>query len=194
MSQPERGDYLGRHLYHELQRLLCPATEELVQQTINPNDSIPGQHIKMYAMDSAALHARALFEFLTSNTVPNHVGIDLYGVNRLASDRYRDRDSDPALGCWSNPLHAFLMHLRDRTVTQRLKSFDRTEMKDLSRMPVDFAREVVELWQEFVRRLRGQDEALADAAQFALDEAIAKAARVATSEANSRHGISPIAW
>jgi len=69
------------------------------------------------------------------------------------------------------------MHLRDRTVTQRLKSFDRTEMKDLSRMPVDFAREVVELWQEFVRRLRGQDEALADAAQFALDEAIAKAAR-----------------
>jgi len=86
------------------------------------------------------------------------------------------------------------MHLRDRTVTQRLKSFDRTEMKDLSRMPVDFAREVVELWQEFVRRLRGQDEALADAAQFALDEAIARAARVATSEANSRHGISPIAW
>lgn len=82
MSQPDRGDYLGRHLYHELQCLLCAATEWRVQQTINPNDSIPGQHIKMYAMDSAALHARALFEFLTSNTVPNHVGIDLYAVNR----------------------------------------------------------------------------------------------------------------
>ena len=190
MSQPDPTDYLERHLYNDLRWLLCAAAEWHVQHTINPDDRIVGQHIKLYAMDSAALHARALFEFFTQSTRPNHIGIDLYGLETISSPNYGDRRSNPALGCWSSPLHSHLMHLQDRTVGQRLKSFDGSTMKDLNRMPVDFGHEVVCLWREFIRRLQDQDKdkQLATLAQKALDDAIAASERVVTK------GVNPIRW
>src|SRR5262249_36575244 len=153
------------------------ATEWHVQHTINPDDSIVGQHIKLYAMDSAVLHARALLEFLTSYTVRNHLGVDLFGVERITSDRYP--------GDWKDPMNRYLMHANDRPGRQQLTSFDGTETKHLKRMPVDFGREVVKLWREFIRRLGDQNNPLAASAQTVLDNANAESALVVTNEANS---------
>jgi hypothetical protein len=73
MTQTDPREYLETHLHNKIRWLLCAATEWRVQQTINPHDSILGQHVKMYAMDSAALHARALFEFFTKPSTKNHL-------------------------------------------------------------------------------------------------------------------------
>ena len=64
------------------------ATEWHVQQTINPNDKLKGQHVKLYAMDSAALHARTLFEFFTKPSTKNHLGMNLYGLQPILLSRY----------------------------------------------------------------------------------------------------------
>jgi hypothetical protein len=195
MSQPTPNahDYLHDHLYNELRYLLCAATEWLVQETI-PDPSAGGDHVQVYAMDSAALHARALFEFFTQSTRQNHIGIDLFGLQQLSSPSYGNRRSNPALGCWSSPLHSHLMHLQDRTVGYQLTSFDGTTMKDLNKMPVDFAREVVRLWRQFITDLQSQSNPLATLAQTTLNDAIADAARVVVNERNAPHGISPIVW
>jgi hypothetical protein len=191
MSWPDPREYLEKHLYNELRYLLCAATEWHVQEIINPDDKLKGQHIKVYAMDSAALHARALFEFLTSHTVRNdlgvnHFGVDYFGVKKIKSELYGHRESLPALGCWSSPLHAFLMHLQDRSVTQELTGFDGKTLKDLKKMPVDFAQEVVRLWRVFIDKLREANNPLAELAERKLNHAIASSALVLT------HGIPPI--
>jgi hypothetical protein len=113
MSTTDPRVYLDDHLYNELRYLLCAATEWLVQETI-PDPPLGGDYVQIYAMDSAALHARALFEFFTTKTQLNHVGVDLYQLQRIPSPKYGNRKSNPALGCWSSPLHSHLMHLQDR--------------------------------------------------------------------------------
>jgi hypothetical protein len=63
-------------------------------------------------MDSAALHARALFEFFAKRSTRNHLGLDLFGLQPIPSQRYP--------GDWESPLHAYLMHTQDRPGTQQL--------------------------------------------------------------------------
>jgi hypothetical protein len=193
MSTTDPRDFLDEHLYNELRYLLCAATEWLVQITV-PDPLLGGDYVQIYAMDSAALHARALFEFCTQTTRPNHIGVDLYGLTKLSSPRYGDRKSNPAQGCWSSPLHSHLMHLQNRTVGQQLTSFDGTTKKDLNEMPVDFGREVVRLWRQFITDLQTKRNPLATLAQSKLDDAVGESALVVSNERNAPHGISPIAW
>lgn len=54
---------------------------------------------------------------------------------------------------WNSALHAYLMHAQDRTVARRLTSFDGRTTKDIKKMPVDFAQEIVELWRNFAKQL-----------------------------------------
>ena len=188
-------NYLDVHLYNELRYLLCAATEWHVQHSVELG--IDGHYAQVYALDSAALHARALFEFLTAPTIQNHFGLELYGLTPLKSDRYGSRKSASELGCWSKPLHSHLMHLQNRAAAQQLRSFDGLEMKDLNRMPVDFGREIVRLWREFIQRLQdpgNPGNPLASLAQARLNDAIAESALVVTHDVNQCHGISPIAW
>ena len=140
-----------------------------MQQTINPlDDKLKGQHVKLYAMDSAALHARTLFEFFTKPSTKNHLGMNLYGLQPILLSRY--------LLDWHGPLHSHLMHLRYRRVGQTYKL---RRYKDLNRMPVDFGHEVVRLWRMFISDLRNQGGAQA---RTVLDKASADAARVVDNE------------
>jgi hypothetical protein len=186
MSQPNATKSLEVHLYNDLRWLLCAATEWHVQQTINPDDTIRGQHIKLYAMDSAALHARALLEFFTNHGSNRGRLQSLYGIQSITSNRYP--------GDWVRPLNTHLMHAQDRTVGQQLTSFDGKTKRDLNRMPVDFGREVVSLWRQFVQHLKRQPNPLDALAQTTLDKAIANSALVVSNEVNRGHGVSPIAW
>ena len=182
MNQPNPTNYLDEHLYNELRWLLCAAAEWHVQDAINLGT--PGYYVQVYAMDSAAVHARALFEFFTKPATPNHLGLDLYGLQPIPSQRYS--------GDWVSPLHAYLMHAQDRSATQQLTSFDGNSMKHLKEMPVDFGHEVVDLWRQFIARLQGNP--LAALAQTKLDKAIEESALVFTNEVSREHGLSPIAW
>ena len=186
MSQPNASDYLEVHLYNDLRWLLCAATEWHVQQSVNPTDNIKGQHIKLYAMDSAALHARALLEFFTNHGSNSGRLQSLYGIQSITSQRYP--------GDWVRPLNTHLMHAQDRSVGQQLTGADGRTKRDLNRMPVDFGHEVVNLWRQFIRQLKRQSNPLEALAQTTLDRAIAKSALVVTNEVNRGHGVSPIAW
>jgi hypothetical protein len=67
-------------------------------------------------------------------------------------------------------------------------------MKDLNEMPVDFAREIVRLWREFVGELQKQRSPLAALAQTKLDDAIASAAQVIANGISRGYSVSPIPW
>jgi hypothetical protein len=62
------------------------------------NLGIPGYNVQVYAMDSAALHARSLFEFFAKPSNRDHVGVDLYRLQPISSPKYGDRRSNPAPG------------------------------------------------------------------------------------------------
>lgn len=187
MSQQDPREYLEIHLFNDLLWLLCAATEWHVQQTVNPKDDIEGQHIKLYALDSATLHARALLEFFTSGrTVRNHLGMDLYGLQAITSELYSDN--------WKDPMNRYLMHANERPGGQQLTRFNGEGTKHLKRMPIDFGREVVRLWRTFIGRLRSKDDQLATLAQSKLAEAITRAAYVVTSPINESYDIGPITW
>jgi hypothetical protein len=112
MSQPNPQDYLEVHLFNDLRWLLCAATEWHLQKTINRG--IAGLYIQVYAMDSAALHARALLEFFTgdgSNRCRLH---RVYGTQPIPSSLYSSS--------WKRPLNTHLMHTQDRSVGQQLTS------------------------------------------------------------------------
>jgi hypothetical protein len=76
------------------------------------------------------------------------LGLNLFNLTPITSARYP--------GDSQTPLHTHLMHTQDRSATQQLTSFDGTTMKDLNRMPVDFAREIVQLWRVFVQHLQAR--------------------------------------
>ena len=77
---------------------------------------------------------------------------------------------------------------------QQLTSFDSTIKQDLNEMPVDFGREVVRLWRQFITDLQTKRSPLATLAQSRLDDAIDESALVVSNERNAPHGITPIAW
>lgn len=186
MSQANATESLEVHLYNDLRWLLCAATEWHVQQTINPDDRLVGQHIKLYAMDSAALHARALLEFFTNHGSNRGRMHSLFGIQSITSQRYP--------GDWVRPLNTHLMHAGDRSVGQQLTGVDGKTKRELNRMPVDFGHEVVGLWRQFIGQLRSQSNPLWTLAQTKLVEAIAKSELVVTNDVNCCHGISRVVW
>ena len=194
-------EFLDEHLRNDLKYLLCAATEWFVQESIPEVDKPTkkgGHFVQVYAMDSATLHARAFLEFFTRPTRPeprNHLGVDFYEVTLIDSPRYGTRNSDPALGCWCDPMNRYLMHLNERPGGQGLSTFDDdTERKHLKLMPVDFAHEVVRLWRVFIARRDEKKSELADLARDVLDKAITESAEVGGSEINVRYRIPQIAW
>ena len=171
LSDPDR--YLEQHLANELHWLLRAANEWIVQDRLRL--SIDGYHCQVYAMDSAFLHARTLFEFFTSSqTGSNYYTVDQFGLMALDSPPYRTG--------WKSGLHEYLMHAQERENQRPLTDVKGTE-KLLKMMAPDFAAEIVRVWEEFVDGLRsaGRD-ATADLAASILLEAQEQAARVLTSK------------
>lgn len=171
MNEEKLENYLGKHLGDELKWLLRAATEWHVQNEINLG--IDGYNVQVYAMDSSFLRARVLFEFFTGKTRDNYYGCDAYINREIPSPLYKD---------WKSLLHSYVMHAQDRSKPQRLKSYDKSGDKDLNKMPVDFAKEIVRLWKEFIDSLGGHsNDRIRDMkplAQTILDEAISDAERV----------------
>lgn len=180
-------DRTAGHLEHELKWLLRAASEWHLQDKIQLG--LPGVSVQVYAMDSAFLHARTLFEFFTMNTGDNYYGISAYGLEPIPSHPYTDG--------WKDKLHAFVMHAQDRSRPGKLKCVDGTE-KDLNKMPVDFAKEIVRVWREFQKGLTvHQDPFLRELAPIAeriLHEAIEGADAVMTQKIAIAHKVEAVSW
>jgi hypothetical protein len=146
-TQVKKTEYLEQHLFNELRWLLSAAREWRVQYDLELG--LGGYHVQVYAMDSACLHARALFEFFTKPTGANCYGCDQFlGTGaRLVSTMYTKG--------WDEPLHAFLMHAQDRSSPVKLKTVAGGK-EALNRMPVEFAREILRLWEKFEGKLGSQ--------------------------------------
>lgn len=183
-------NYLKSHLGNELHWTLRAATEWHIQNTLKLN--ISGYHVQVYAMDATFVHARSLFEFFSQETTPNHYGYNMFNISQPSLVRYTDD--------WKNPLHAHMMHAQDRSRPQQLTSFDGYLKKDLNQMPVDFAKEIVRLWREFIILLSQNNDDLAYIAQNILDDAIDGAAKVFSRELKYHYmlkklpTVSPIIW
>jgi hypothetical protein len=142
-----KKEYLGLHLFNELRWLLCAATEWSIQNKLNLE--IEGYDVQVYALDSACLHARTLFEFFVQSTTNNYYGSNEFLGSPLISTPYKNN--------WKGPLHSFLMHAQDRSHPAPLQSSG--AQKNLNRMPVDFAWEILRLWEEFEKKLGESSDA-----------------------------------
>lgn len=178
--------YLKQHLNYELQWLLRAAQEWAVQEELQLN--VDGYQVQVYAMDSTFLHARNLFEFLAAK--------------RPSGNYYTCRDfnvqprSSPLYCSWTKILHGFVMHAQDRSSPQKLNAPDGSK-KDLQEMPVEFAREIVRLWKDFVVALSKRNPKLAAEARAILEDAADNAQRVARNNVVkmvSEREIRPIQW
>lgn len=187
MTTSELKLYLEQHLNNELQWLLRAASEWHVQDELKLK--IVGYGVQVYAMDSAFLHARTLFEFFTKPTGQNYYGSNAFHVATLSSPLYT--------GDWVEVLHAYLMHAQNRSNPRQLRSFGGSTTEDLNKMPVDFAKEVVRLWREFIKLLKASTDtniqALAIPASDSLKGAIANAAHVLNSPM-AKKPATPITW
>jgi len=136
----EKEEYLRVHLYSELLWLLHAATEWSIQDQWKLE--IAGYVMQVYALDSASLHARTLFEFFTEGPTKHHYSVkDFLGAPLTST--YKQN--------WQGPLHGFLMHAQNRSLPRPLVSAGVS--KDLNQMPVDFAHEILRLWKEFEDQL-----------------------------------------
>jgi hypothetical protein len=182
MNPSELADYLENHLGKELHGLLRAASEWHAQKHMNL--CVGGYEVQTYAMDSAFLHARTLFEFFTEpKTGDYYYACDAYGLRAIQPNRYA--------GAWKAVLHAFTMHAQDRSAPQPLSSFDGTLTKHLKDMPVDFAQEVIELWQTFADAL---PQPLGQRARGILAEAVDQARPVLDNEFTQGKIIPPAPW
>jgi len=192
MNNAELKLYLEQHLANELHWLLRAATEWHVQEELQLQ--IDGYHVQVYAMDSAFLHARTLFEFFTKSTCNNYYGCNIYGgISLITSTLYSNRSDG-----WQNCLHAYMMHAQDRSSPSQLISFGSPLItKDLNKMPIDFAKEIVRLWREFVKLLSYNSnpdiQALSKTAEDILNEAIGSTQNVIKSEYVKKR-IIPVVW
>jgi hypothetical protein len=180
-DRPTKKTYLERDLYNDLRWLLCAATDWHIQNTVNEHldsngQGIPAYHAQVYMVDSVALHARALFEFLTKKATSNRYGVNNYlgGLNVVESDRYRNS--------WEGPLHAYLMHLQPRPGTRaKLSARANARRKlHLNRMSMEFTEEIIELWRKFTKELGDNGDSLAAVADRVLTKAIADSRSVRT--------------
>jgi hypothetical protein len=182
-SHRKKEEYIREHLFNELHWLLHAATEWSVQEQMQLR--ISGYNVQNYAMDSACLHARSLFEFFTGKTSNNHYACDGFLSESLTSGYYEKGNASS----WSGPLHSHLMHAQDRSKPQQLKTLD--GFKDLNQMPVYFAREILTLWEEFENKLGAsglaENEKLQKLAREKREEAIRNAHCVVDSEVAKKH-------
>src|SRR5437660_6904924 len=110
----QKEEYLKLHLFYELCWMLCAATEWSLQDQLKLQKG--GYNVQVYAMDSAFLHARVLFEFFVHATTDNY-----YGSNEFLGHS-AVLNSDSYTNNWKDPLHKFLMHAQDRSRPTPLKS------------------------------------------------------------------------
>lgn len=143
----EKENYIDCHLFNELRWLLNSATEWSIQVQLNLQ--ICGYDIQVYAMDSAVLHARALFEFFVQAANGNHYGADQFLGAPLKSAIYSKE--------WKDTLNRFLMHANDRSRPTPLKNAAGAQ-KYLNEMPVEFAKESLRLWVEFEAGLEAKGD------------------------------------
>jgi hypothetical protein len=137
LNHEQKEEYIRLHLFNELRWMLGAATEWSIQEQLKLEKV--GYDVQVYAMDSAFLHARTLFEFFVQPTNRNHYGANDYLGTVLMSDSYTND--------WSDPLHNSLVHAQDRSKPVPLESSG--VKKDLNKMPVDSAHEILKLWKEF---------------------------------------------
>jgi hypothetical protein len=172
-------DYIRNHLFIELSWLLYAATEWSLQNQLKLG--IGGYHVQVYAMDSAFLHARTLFEFFVQPPTSNHYSSKEFLGAELISHNYSAN--------WKDTLHKFLMHAQDRSRPIPLKNTG--VGKDLNQMPVDFAREILRLWEEFESKLgeskEDGDKKLGELARDKRKEAIENAQCVVESAVAQQH-------
>ena len=161
-----------KHLDNELQWMLRAATEWFIQEQLCLG--IDGYSVQVYALDSACLHARSLFEFFLE---PKKGFLN----ERFKSELYRS---------WRGSLQGFLMHVGDRSKTKQLVLSDKS-MRDLNKMPVDFADEVLRIWKEFESKLcestDEKDRELGRLAGERREDAIKQARRVLNSKVAQCH-------
>ena len=181
LNRHDKAEYIRAHLFNELRWLLGAATEWSVQEQLKLE--IVGYDVRVYAMDSAFLHARTLFEFFVHLTNDNHYGCDAFIGSVLTSDSYR---------IWKGPLHSFLMHAQDRSRPTPLRSSG--VAKPLNKLPVDFANEILRLWREFEKALGNcknvEDQELQKLACDRRKEAILLARYVVNSPVAQQHASS----
>jgi len=181
LNHDQKVDYIKLHLFNELRWMLGAATEWSIQDQLKLERV--GYNVQVYALDSAFLHARTLFEFLVEPTTDNHYGTDEF-LGRgtvLNSSSYKND--------WRGPLHIFLMHAQDRSSPVPLKTSG--VEKDLNQMPVDFAQEILKLWKEFEQKLNQsrdtRDHRLKELAREKRKEAIDGAECVVSSTVAQKH-------
>ena len=131
--------YVEEDLYNELRWLLTAAThwaayDELVDKKSRRSSGDFSLHFKVFVMDSAFLHARALYEFLTATSTHN-------------ADRLTWKDFGLAAGLISTKylpdfikdLHGRSMHLnKNRSANNPIKG-------DV----VEVAQDILNLWDRF---------------------------------------------
>ena len=143
---------------------------------------IPGYEVQVYAMDSALMRARVLFEFFVGNEGERNY----YHCRRQFGVTLR---SSYYTNDWSMPLHSHLMHAQDRSQPMKLQTPDGP--KDLNEMPVYFAKEILELWRQFEKELTAggdpQLKALGELARSKRKEAIDSAKAVVNSAVARHH-------
>ena len=143
MSQAELNNFIKDHLYNELLWLLCSAVSWHKVKTQGTKKFPP--HFILYTRDSAFLHARSLYEFFTYTKERKDKGKYLviwkdFGLEqRLESELY---------GTWMVPLHHHVMHLENREESNNV--VDGIHLKD---MPLKFAKDIVQLWIEFSKKV-----------------------------------------
>lgn len=172
-SHDKLKKHLEEHLDNELQWMLRAATEWFIQEQLHLD--IDGYSVQVYALDSACLHARSLFEFFLEPK--NKDFLD----EPLKSDLYKK---------WQEPLQRFLMHVFDRSKPKELVLSDGSK-NDLNKMPAAFANEVLRLWEEFETKLdKSSDESRRELGRLAREkrkDAITNAKKVINSKVAQCH-------
>ncbi len=130
-------------LYNELRWLLCSAAEWDAEQRRAVSSPQPCFHIGVYAMDSALLHARSLYEFFTSTegAIKRSAKNKEKKMRRLTwSDFGADcRQNSATYDKFRDPLHGRVMHL----------DWDRTGYEEVKKEVVTLARDLLRLWDVF---------------------------------------------
>lgn len=107
----------------------------------NPNTT--PTHFVVYALDSALLHARSLFEFFTHTDPARKKNLvtwkDFNLEKAISSELYKE---------WIKPLHHHVMHLENRLdVTNEING---VHLKD---MVTKFSAEIINIWRIFSAKI-----------------------------------------
>lgn len=164
----EQRRLINQDLYNELRYLLIAATiwqrcrdvEQSDDQT--PFDDLP-HHLQALTMDSACMHARALYEFFfKSGDIETASAKRDYGVTLNRTRLYRD---------YEHTLNKRLFHIdlrrpapRERFATARVK-------RNVNRKPKLFADDVLGLWDKLAAQLPQLHRQLSGARKKAIAEA-----------------------